>query len=102
VYNGRQDWPVLGRPLPERVLTQIQDRLERGEPAIVYVDANRYLGGLQQHFVLITGLNPQFTWTIINPWNGKLQDLRAYGEPDAMAVRGFIGLDLRVGMAGSQ
>lgn len=95
VYNGRQDWGATPTPLPERILAQIQARLDRNEPAIVYVDANRYLSGLQQHFVLVVGRNAAGTWNIINPWNGQLQDLRPYGETDRLAVRGLILLDFK-------
>jgi hypothetical protein len=95
-YNGRQDFGAGIAPLPARFLTQIDARVDRGEPVIVYVDANRYAGGLQQHFVLIHGRDPHGAFHIVNPWNGLLQDLRPYGETDALAIRGFILLDLAI------
>jgi hypothetical protein len=95
IYNGRHDFGSTPNPLPQSVLDLIQARLERREPALVYVDANRYLGGLQQHFVLVVGRNTAGTWNIINPWNGRLQTLRAYGDTDPLAVRGLILLDFK-------
>lgn len=85
VYGGRIDCPLDPAPLGE-----IDAMLARGLPVIVYVDANRYVGGVQQHFVLVTG-SVGNDYAIANPWNGKIQTLTPiYGDTAAHAVCGII------------
>ncbi len=91
-YLGRHD---LGEvPAPKRVMDLIALRLQLNDPPIIYVDAQRYVGGLQQHFVLVAGVLEGGALAIANPWTGTVQDLRAYADTDAQAVRGLIMLDL--------
>lgn len=92
VYNGREDTP--NRPAPARVMKLITDKLVMSEPVIIYVDAQRYVRGLQQHFVLAIG-ELEGGIQIANPWNGLQQDLRTYGKTDPIAVCGVIRLDTR-------
>lgn len=92
-YNGRHDHP--NTPVPARIMELIHDRLSRSEPVIIYVDASPYEDGLQQHFVLATGTLQSGGIGIMNPWNGKMQDLRAYGRTDEIAICGVILLDLK-------
>jgi len=93
-FNGRADTP--NAPAPVRVLSLITDRLVMDNPVIIYVDATPYVKGLQQHFVLVTSTLESGDLVIHNPWNGKVQDLRAYGRTDAIAVCGVILLDPNV------
>ncbi len=93
-FNGRADTP--NAPAPVRVLSLITDRLVMSNPVIIYVDASPYVRGLQQHFVLVTSTLKSGDLVIHNPWNGKVQDLRAYGRTDAIAVCGVILLDPNV------
>jgi hypothetical protein len=90
-YNGRFDY--LSAPVPTRTLEMIKGRLLRSEPVIVYVDASPYVDGIQQHFVLVVGIDRAGCFTIDNPWNGKQQNLRSYAATDAQAIRGVILLD---------
>lgn len=93
-YNGRADTPNSAAPV--RVMHLITDRLVMANPVIIYVDARPYERGLQQHFVLATSTLESGDLMIHNPWNGKIQDLRAYGRTDAIAVCGVILLDPNV------
>lgn len=93
IYNGREDTPNVGAPV--RVMKLITDKLAASEPVIIYVDASPYVKGLQQHFVLVTGVLESGDLVIMNPWNGKTQDLRPYGKTDQIAVCGVIRLDVR-------
>jgi hypothetical protein len=89
-YLGRQDVTTLSAP--QSVMDLIDLRLQLNDPPIIYVDAERYVGGLQQHFVLVVGRMQSGALTIANPWTGTIQDLRAYADTDAQAVRGLINL----------
>lgn len=93
-YNGRGDY-LTGKPTPQRAMMQISDRLVMNDPVIIYVDASPYVKGLQQHFVLATGVLESGDLIIANPWSGKIQNLRPYGRTDAIAVCGVILLDPR-------
>ena len=94
-FNGRRDYAAKV-PVPDAVMQMIFERLCRNDPVIVYVDAERYVGGLQQHFVLVIAESEGGGLLIANPWNGKVQDLRAYADTDRVAIRGVIFLDQNV------
>lgn len=91
-YLGRND--VTTPIAPKRIMDLIELRLQLSDPPIIYVDAERYVGGLQQHFVLVVSRMKSGTLTIANPWTGTVQDLRAYADTDARAVRGLMLLDV--------
>jgi hypothetical protein len=91
-YLGRQD--VTTVRAPQNVMDSINLRLQLNDAPIIYVDAERYVGGLQQHFVLVVSVTDSGTLLVANPWNGQVQDLRAYADTDAQAVRGLMLLDL--------
>jgi hypothetical protein len=92
VYNGRYDAPA-GQPAEWRIMELLRSRLERDETTIIYVDANRYALGLQQHFVLAIGRGLNGAIEVANPWNGLRQSLRPYDDKDEMAVRGVVLVD---------
>jgi len=92
-YNGRGDYP--NTPVPLSVMEMIYGRLLRNEPVVLYVDAQRYERGLQQHFVLAISTLKSGDLVIANPWNGQTQDLRPYGATDRIAMCGVILLDLK-------
>lgn len=92
-YSGRGDY-YTGKPTPASAMKLITDRLERGDPVIIYVDASKYEQGLQQHFVPVVGQSETGELLIDNPWNGKRQTLRPYDTTDALAVCGIILLDV--------
>jgi hypothetical protein len=94
-YLGRHDVPGSG-PAPKRIMDAINLRVQLNDPPIIYVDAERYRGGLQQHFVLVVSVAQSGALIVANPWNGQVQDLRAYADTDAQAVRGLILLDLNI------
>ena len=94
-YLGRSDVQGNG-PAPKRIMDAINLRVQLNDPPIIYVDAERYKGGLQQHFVLVVSIAQSGTLIIANPWNGQVQDLRAYADTDAQAVRGLIMIDLNI------
>jgi hypothetical protein len=94
-YIGRHDMPG-NSPTPKRIMDLIMLRMQLNDPVIVYVDAQRYVGGLQQHFVLVVGQMQSGTLSIANPWTGSVQDLRAYHDTDDRAIRGVIMLDQNV------
>jgi hypothetical protein len=89
-YLGRED--VTTPKAPQRIMDLIDLRLQLNDPQIIYVDAERYVGGLQQHFVLVVARAESGALLITNPWNGLVQDLRAYADTDAQAVCGVIRL----------
>ncbi|MGV0974490.1 MAG: hypothetical protein ACOYBO_01025 [Azonexus sp.] len=91
-YVGRND--VTSPVAPQRIMDSITLRLQRNDPPIIYVDAERYVLGLQQHFVLVVSTLESGALLVANPWNGTLQDLRPYADTDARAVRGLMLLDL--------
>lgn len=91
-YNGRRDF-MPKAPAALAVMQMIVDRLQHNDPAIVYVDAERYKDGLQQHFVLAISQAQSGSILIANPWSGTVQDLRPYADTDRMAIRGVIFLD---------
>ncbi|CAG0933605.1 hypothetical protein TFLX_03128 [Thermoflexales bacterium] len=93
-YLGRHD--LGSAPAPKRIMDAINLRVQLNDPPIIYVDAERYKGGLQQHFVLAVSIAQSGTLIIANPWNGMVQDLRPYADTDAQAVRGLIALDLNI------
>lgn len=93
-WMGRSD--VTTPRAPQRVMDQITLGLLKNDYPILYVDAQRYVAGLQQHFVLVIGQMESGDLLIANPWNGQVQDLRPYADTDAQAVRGLLRLDLNV------
>jgi hypothetical protein len=94
-YLGRNDVPGRG-PAPLRIMDAINLRVQLNDPPIIYVDAQRYVSGLQQHFVLVVSVMQSSALTVANPWNGQMQDLRPYADTDIQAVRGLIMLDLNI------
>jgi hypothetical protein len=89
-YLGRED--VATPKAPQRIMDLINLRLTLNDAPIIYVDAERYVLGLQQHFVLVVSTLESGALLVANPWNGTLQDLRPYADTDAQAVRGLINL----------
>jgi hypothetical protein len=94
-YLGRHDVQGNG-PAPQRIMDAINLRVQLNDFTIIYVDAQRYQAGLQQHFVLVVGVMESGALIVANPWSGQMQDLRPYADTDAQAVRGLIMLDLNI------
>jgi hypothetical protein len=94
VFKGRLD--IGARPARDEELRVIYERLARGTPVIIYVDMSHVQPGLQQHFVIATGFDPDSEMLIIHdPWHGDAKELcPRYGKTVREAVHGIILFDI--------
>ena len=94
-YVGRIDIGA-NRPARSDEMFEITNRLDHGQPVIVYVDTSQAEPGLQQHFVIATGFDPdRNALTIHDPWHGDSGFIAPrYGRNTQEAVCGIILYDL--------
>ena len=92
-YDDRVD--CANRLAHKSELKEIDERLAKRMPVIVYVDARRQEPGLQQHFVLIIGQDTDTgLYRINDPWHGDMALLcPRYGATPAQALCGIILFD---------
>ena len=111
VWRNYVNWPSIGAVYPDlqfndRIdaprrwmrpaeLHEIDRRLDQELPVIAYVDAGMKEPGLQQHFVLVIGLETDTgIYQINDPWHGDMAPLcPRYGSTPARALCGLILLD---------
>ena len=92
-YVSRID--IGARPARVHELNEIVMRVSLGLPVIIYVDSSNIQPGLQQHFVIVTGVDQERQqFTIQDPWFGDSTYLcPRYGKTVAEAVWGIILFD---------
>lgn len=93
VYSYRLDAP--DRPLKPAEINDVLSHLQQRVPVIAYVDARQREPGLQQHYILVIGHDPDDRNFIINdPWTGRTDRLcPRYGVTPARAICGLVVFD---------
>jgi hypothetical protein len=94
-YSGRMDMPA--RPAQASQMAEIDRRVNAGVPVIIYVDSSLSEPGLQQHFVMVSGML-EADYVIADPWFADTAALcPRYGKSPAQAICGIILLDFDAG-----